>query len=291
MKVSGDKATLIERLKECDISFIARRYRKLNQLDTELVDAAIRTGPLIDPEAVLKEFADGNLTRKMLFPFGSTQSLPIPAPAFDFCLSMIAEREKDICVAYLESQRQERPGQIAVAKLSFFALLERDDFLNAATSVPNLMAAKDTEGMLIIPVLREGVYSLVLVNFSGKTVMFFDPRLNSSLPFIVSELPANCFAKDMIFRECVTNFLRHLGCCGAEESWCPEVIRSLYPQYTEGVEYFEPIEASNAHDSAIFALTAIDFISNDVPLIFFRRHLGRLRALLVHQLLCGRFPR
>ena len=73
-----------------------------------------------------------------------------------------------------------------------------------------------------------------------------------------------------------------------ELTWLSNFPSYLFPNYKELVQYYEPI--TNACDSAIYVLTAIDYISNDVPCIFFNYNIPHLRILLAHQVLVQKFP-
>ena len=93
------------------------------------------------------------------------------------------------------------------------------------------------------------------------------------------------------YADAVMSFLRQLESVQDDEpSWFRSFPDHLYPKYVEGVQYFEPLPEHRTAESGIYLLTAIDFILNDAPCIFFLENIKLLRLLLSHQVLVKKFP-
>lgn len=288
VKVGGTKAELGGRIKDFDRSFFGRRLRILNRLDIEFLEAACRRNPLLDPNQIVKQF-DGDhppITRGMISSL--VESEAVPPVLFNTSLRLMRERETLVGVSYLESNRIPRPMPDLICSMDVMDICLEGDFAGAKRILPN-----DYQlcSRIFLPVLKDDVYRLVYIDLRKplkKSIEYFDPRINSSLPLAQIQLPANFDADKAELRRCAYYLLLELGLCEIGEAWTDTI--NTFPKYVEGVQYFEVLSAAHLNDSGVYVLSAIDFISNDVPCIFFRENMKHLRSLLAHQILVGNFP-
>ena len=136
-------------------------------------------------------------------------------------------------------------------------------------------------------------YSLVLADLSEKQLLYVDPRVNSSLPHdtrspianIEYDLQTNCsIVRDVLARFDLDFYPEDAEGIDGEIRWpCMQ-----YPNFQEGVVYFEPL--LDVRDSSIYILHFMDFDMHDVVQIFCSRDIERVRLNLAFNVLTGRFP-
>ncbi len=262
--------------------------RKLNRFDEDFLISACRQSPLLDPNEVVKKLAGGqpHITRGAMSALVGSQLLSVDL--FNSCINMIREREALIGIAYQESNKIPRPmpDWICNADVMAACLLGNTDL-----AVRMLPEGYRTFARIFLPVLIDGVYGLLYVDQRDprrKCLRYFDPRIDSSMPFREIQLPDDFDRLKGKLRECVKALCIQLELCTDVDTWAD--ILHTYPQYTEGVQYFEHLDNTNIAHSGVWVLCAVDFITNDSPCIFFREDASHMRKLLGHQLLLGKFP-
>jgi len=248
------------------------------------VDACCRQSVVNDPNQILSTHDDGfKITRELIAQFHSKNHLSMPL--FNACIRLLRVRESRIEIAYRESNRIDRPNRYYFADLEFMEKLLQRDFEGAL----EVMSDSSNYTKFFLPILKGSNYRLVIVDKVQKTINVFDPFLNCSMPPNIASL--DYIQEDMPqYAGVIMSFLRAADIVDAsdEASWLSPFPSCLFPNYKELVQYYEPI--TNACDSGIYVLTAIDYISNDVPCIFFVDSISHLRNLLAHQVLVQKFP-
>lgn len=287
-KVGGSKAELSVRVRDFDRIFFGRRLRMLNGLDREYLEAAGRRSLLLDPNQVIKEFQNNEppITRHMINDL--LQLNAVPMVLFNTSLRLLRNRETLIGDSYLESNKISRPMLDLICDTDVIEICLHGDF---AAAVAMLSASYRDYSRIFLPVLRGGIYRLVYIDLrdpAEKSIQYMDPRIDSSLPFAQIQPPANLDDDLDDLRVCVQGLLTESGLCHADEAWTETI--NIFPKYVEGVKYFEALPAERLNDSGVYVLAAIDFISNDVPCIFFLDNIRHFRDLLAHQILVGKFP-
>ena len=267
---------------------MGKRFRTLNRLDSDFFEAAIRQSVLISSEEVLQVLPNGFLLRKELM-YQFKPSCHLSDAVFDACVSLIQEREKTIELAYKQTNRRDRPLRYFIADLSISKARLGGDIDSAASKIKE----PTRYSKFIMPFLKDSIFRIVLVDINEKRISCFDPRINSSMPVLASKVPQDFVADLTEWSALITRLLVTLKLCEEDDqSWLRNNVLadSVFPQYVEMVQFFDPLPHHKLYDSGVYALTAIDFISNDVPVIFFLENMNLLRTLLGHQLLVAKFP-
>jgi hypothetical protein len=163
-------------------------------------------------------------------------------------------------------------------------------FDEAAQKLNTLCDVNLSDTLLLLPILERSIYRLIIVDSFQKRVSVFDTRINSSLPINNHNIP------DDYIEDCqrLFNTVRSLITTALNIENFGEYFKNfpdyVFPSFCEGVRYFEALPQDNITDSSVYVLTAIDYIINDVPLIFRINQIEHLRKLLAHQLLLEKAP-
>jgi hypothetical protein len=278
------KAEIVSRVAEWNRLFVGRRFRILNRLDSEWVQACCRQSVVNDPDQVLATYDNGfEVTRALICQFNISRH--VTKPLFNACIRLYRARETAVEEAYEQSNRIIRPNRYFLADLDFMEKLLENDINGAVASIQNPNDFKK----FLFPVLCGLRYRLLIVSTIEKSISIFDPYLNCSMP------PEHTLSEKLHediqeYAHVIMVFLRATGLHDDENemTWLSPSPAYIFPTYKELVQYYEPVTTDA--DSAIYVLTAIDFICNDVPCIFFVNNIPHLRVLFAHQVLLQKFP-
>ena len=284
MKTSGINPEEIARLIDWNRIFVGRRFRLLNRMDLEWVDACCRQSVAHDPNQVLITHDDGSeVTRELICQFNPSNH--VSTTLFNCCVRLLRARETRIEEAYHQSNRICRPHRYYIADLDCMEKLLRNDIDGATSNILN----PGSYTKFLLPVSEGLKYRLIIVDKFQKSISIFNPFYNRSMPPEAAWFDE--IDEDMQrYTDAIMIFLRTAGIHddAYELTWLSNFPSYLFPNYKELVQYYEPI--TNACDLAIYVLTAIDYISHGVPCIFFKHNIPHLRVLLAHQVLVQKFP-
>ena len=285
VKVSGKSKLQLEGLvKEHNRYFVQERYRSLNRLDEQFVQSAKRLSPVEPASQVISTICDGlyDITRSMVNEIAS--SCAVSPELVNICLHLFREREEKIGLAYFQSNRVYRNSVV------IFDTIYNDTLLDRFEEDQNF----DNIHRIYFPILESGLYRLIIADVSEKELLYVDPRVNCSLPEATRDVIDGVEEDRLKYQGIVRDVFRRF-----ENYFYPETDEipvaekerwksSQYPEFFEGVAYFEPID--NIIDSSIYILHFMDFDMNDIPPIFFKRDIERVRLNMAFSVLKGSFP-
>ena len=147
---------------------------------------------------------------------------------------------------------------------------------------------------IYFPIFEADRFRLIFADIAEKKLFYVDPRVDTSLPettrAVVDGIHADRAKYGLLVREFLRRFEDRFYPVEEGVEPVPEEMRwrcTQFPEYKEGVVYFEPLKY--LHDSSIYILHYMDFDMNDVLPIFFRSDIQRVRVNTAFSFLRGSF--